>query len=89
VGLEQLANVGVVTFFDGCAVAIAGVVDQDVDGAELVLGLINGVGDLGGVGDVERECENAVHVPVGEVGDFRYVASSDDRVVTCGMDGLR
>ena len=78
----------VVAFFDGRAVAATGVVDQNVDAAELLLGLIDRVGDLGGVGDVEREREDTVGVAFGEVGDLADVAGGDDGVVTCGNDGL-
>ena len=51
--VEQFADVGVIAFLDGCAVTVAGVVDQHVDAAELLLRPIGRVSDLRGVGDVE------------------------------------
>jgi hypothetical protein len=42
VRLEQGANVGVVTLLDGGAVTVAGIVDQDVDATEPLVGLLNG-----------------------------------------------
>ena len=86
--LEQCADIGVVTFLDGRAVAVAGVVDQNVDTAELLFGLTDRVSDLCGVSDVEGECEDAVCVVNGEVGDLPDVAGGDDCVVACGNDGL-
>jgi hypothetical protein len=38
VRLEQGADIGVVAFFDGGAIPVAGVVDQDVDAAKSLLG---------------------------------------------------
>ena len=80
--------VGLVASLDGRTVAVAGVVDQNVDVTELLLGLSYGVSDLGGVSDVEGKWEDAVGVVSGEVGDLPDVAGGDDRVVTCGNDGL-
>jgi hypothetical protein len=37
-GVEELADGVVLAFLDGSAVAVAGVVDEYVDGAEAVLG---------------------------------------------------
>ena len=85
---EQLADVGVVTFLDGRAVTVAGVVDENVDAAELLLGLGDRLGDLGAVGDVEGECQYGICVAFSEVGDLVGIASGDDRVVTCGNHGL-
>jgi hypothetical protein len=86
--LEQCADVGFVTFLDGRAVAVPGVVDQNIDTAEPLLGLTDRVGDLEGVSDVKGECEDAVCVAVGEVGDLPDVAGGHDRIVTCGNDGI-
>ena len=55
VRLEQGADLGVVAFFDRGAITVAGVVDQDVDAAEPLLGLLHGGGDLVGMGDVKRD----------------------------------
>jgi hypothetical protein len=82
--LEQCADVGVVTFLHGGSVAVAGVVDQHIDATELRLGLPDSVSDLGGVGDVEGQWENAVGVVSRQVGDLVDVACGDSRVVTCG-----
>src|SRR5206468_6604033 len=62
--------------------------DQNVDAAKLLLGLTDCVNNLGAVGDVEREWEDAVCVAFGEVGDLSDVAGGDDCAVTCGNDGL-
>jgi hypothetical protein len=86
VRLEQGADVGVVAFFDGAAVAVTGVVDQHVDAAEPLLGLLHSGGDLIGIGDVERDREHAIRRGVGEVGYSRDVASRDDGVVACADD---
>ena len=42
IGLEHGADVGVVAFFDGGQVAVAGVVDQHVDAPELLLRHLDG-----------------------------------------------
>ena len=54
VGREQGGYVAVVALLDGGAVAVAGVVDQDVDRAEALVAGPNGLSHLPGVGDVER-----------------------------------
>jgi hypothetical protein len=80
VGGEEPLDVVVVAFLDGGAVAVAGVVDQDVDPAEALLSLGDGRGDLRGVGDVERQRERGVGVGVGEVLDLGRVACGDDDI---------
>ena len=87
-GFEQCADVGVVTFLDGRAVAVAGVVDQHVDATELLFGLADSVGDLGGVSDVEGKWEDAVCIVNGKVGDLPDVAGGDDCIVTRGDNSL-
>ena len=79
--LEQGADLGVVAFFDGGAITVAGVVDQDVDAAEALLGLLYGRADLLGVGDVEGGGEYALGRRLGQVGDFGRIARGDDGVV--------
>ena len=86
--LEQSADVGVVAFLDGGAVAVAGVVDQHVDAAEPLVGLLHGGGDLLGIGDVERDGEHPVGRGVSQVGDPRGVAGGDDGVVAGADDGF-
>ena len=55
VGVEQRPHLGVVALLDRGQVAVAGVVDQHVDPAERLVGRGDGGGDLGAVGDVERD----------------------------------
>ena len=78
---NRVATSAVVALLDGGAVAVAGVVDQDVDRAEALLAGPNGLGHLAGVGDVERDGEGGVGVGVGEVLDGAGVAGGEDGVV--------
>ena len=66
---NSVADVGVVALFDRGAVAVAGVVDQYVDAAEPLVGLLHGRGDLRGLGDVEGDGEHPLGRGVGQVGD--------------------
>ncbi len=86
VRLEQGAHVGVVAFLDGRAVTVAGVVDQDVDAAEPLLGLLHRGGDLPGIRDVERDGEHPLRGRVGQIGDPGDIARGDDSVVACADD---
>ena len=86
--LEQRPDVDVVALFDCCAVAIAGVVDQHVDTAEPLLGLLHGGRDLLGFGDVERGRENPIGCGVGQVGHPCDVARGDDGVVAGADHGI-
>ena len=70
VGFEHGADLIVLTFFDGGEVAVAGVVDQDVDPAELGFGGFDGGGDLLGFSDVELEGERRAVVAGDEVLDL-------------------
>jgi hypothetical protein len=88
VRLEQGADVGVVAFFDGGAVAVAGVVDQHIDAAEPLFCLLHSGGDLFGTGDVKRKGEHTFGRALGQVGDSRDVAGGDDGVVAFANDGF-
>ena len=84
--LEQSADIGVVAFFDGGAVTIAGVVDQHVDAAEPLLGVLGSSRDLFGICDVKRDREHTIGRGVGQVGDSRDIACGDDGVVARADD---
>jgi len=77
--LEQGTDVGVVAFLDRSAITIAGVVDQDVDAAEPLLGLF--YSRPARVGDVKGNGKHALRRCVGQVGDLRSVARGDDSIV--------
>ena len=87
--VSNSARTSVVTFLNGRAVAVTGVVDQDVDAAELLLCLLDGVGNLRGLCDVERKCEDSVRVVNREVRDPPDIPGGDDRVVTSRDHRLR
>jgi len=86
--LEQSADVGVVAFLYRGAVTVAGVVDQHVDAAEPIVGLLHSGGDLFGIGDVEPDGEHPVGHGVSQVGDARGIACGDDGVVAGADDGF-
>ena len=88
VRFKQGANIGVVTFFDGSAVTVSGVVDQDVDTAEPLLGLLYGRDDLVGPGDVKRDGEHPLGCGLGQIGNTADVACGDDRVVAGADDSV-
>jgi hypothetical protein len=75
-------------FLDGRAVAVAGVVDEDVDCAEAFLGCGDRRGDLLVAGDVERNRESLVRTGVGEALDLGDVAGGGDDVVPAVERGL-
>jgi hypothetical protein len=79
---EEPLDVSFVAFIDGRAVAVAGVVDEHVDGAEALLCLLDDLYDQPVVRDVKGEGKRGVRVSVCEVPDPSGVAGGDDRVVT-------
>ena len=54
VGGKELLNLVLGCLLGGRAVAVAGVIDQDIDGAEALLGGAHDVTPLGVIGDIER-----------------------------------
>jgi hypothetical protein len=88
VGVEQPPDCFVLAFLDGRAVAVAGVVDEDVDCAEAFLGCGDRRGDLLVAGDVERNRESLVRTGVGEALDLGDVAGGGDDVVPAVERGL-
>jgi len=78
VGFELIANFPVVGFLDGRLIAIAGIVDENVDVAEALQRGRHGRLDLGGIRDVEIDGERVTLVSGDEIGYARLVAGSDD-----------
>jgi hypothetical protein len=75
VGGKQLLDLVVGCLLDGGAVAMAGVIDQDIDDAEAFLGGPHDVTHPGVVGDIERERQRRIGVPSGEIFDPGRVTS--------------
>jgi hypothetical protein len=84
----RTALIIVVAFFDGGAVSIAGVVDQDVDAAKALFGLLYRRGDLVGLGDVKGDGEYLLWSAIGKVGNARGVPCSYDGVVAGADDSI-
>ncbi len=74
IGLEHRPNVVVVAFLDRREIAVAGVVDKDVDATEASLGGLDGRFDLCLLLDVEIESQRLVGVVADEIVDLRFVA---------------
>jgi antitoxin VapB len=87
IGVEHRAHVGVVAFFDGREIAVAGVVDEDVDAAEAGLGRLDRCVDLILLVNIERE-RKAILIMTGDnVFDLRLVARRhDDTTATLEQD---
>lgn len=85
VDVEDPADLFVGALLHGGEVADAGVVDDHVDAAEVVLGSRDGFLDLRGVGDVEGQGERLV-VSGDEVLDLIDVPGGDDGLVAGGED---
>ncbi len=74
VGLDLVARLGLGQLLDEAEVAVAGVVDDDVEPAEVVVGLLDG-GEVGvAIGHVELDRQQRVAVLLGEVVQRRGVA---------------
>lgn len=60
VGLKERARIGVLDALCFAQVRVSGVVEDDIDVAERILSLSEGVGDLLGMGDVRSDSKDAV-----------------------------
>ena len=90
IGLEHGAHVGVVAFLDRGEIAVAGVIDEDVDAAEASLGGFDRGVDLILLVDVESEHEAVLLVPGDNVGDLRLVARrGDDAIAALEKDDCK
>ena len=74
VGLEHGADFFVLALFDRRQIAVAGVVDEDVDAAEFLLRLIDDRRDLRRPVDVELQGQRARRVAGDEIGDLGGIA---------------
>ena len=81
IGVEHRAHVGVVAFLDRREIAVAGVVDEDIDAAEASLGRLDRGVDLLLLVDVEREREAVLVVARDNVVDLRLVARRHDDAI--------
>src|SRR5215475_7287424 len=66
-------------------VADAGVVHQDVDAAEVLVGATHSLRDLGGVGDVQPQRERAIFMPGDEVFDLLEVGGRHRHTISTGQ----
>ena len=89
IGLEHRPDVGVVAFLDRREIAIAGVVDEDVDAAEAPPGGLDGGFDLGLLLDVEFERQRPLAVVADEIVDLRLVARGDHDAIAALEQDLR
>ena len=81
IGLEHRAYVGVVAFLNRGEIAVASVVDEDIDTAEASLGRFDRGVDLTLLVDVERERKAILWVAGDNVLDFGLVARRGDDAV--------
>ena len=81
IGVEHRAHVGVVAFFDSREIAVAGVVDEDVDAAEPSFGRLDRSVDLILLVDVERKRKAVLGVARDNVVDLGLVARRHDDTV--------
>ena len=81
IGVEHRAHFGVVAFLDGREIAVAGVVDEDVDAAEAGLGRLDRGVDLILLVDVEGERKAVLVVAGDNAVDLRFVARRHDDTV--------
>ena len=81
IGLEHRAHVGVVAFLNRREIAVASVVDEDIDTAEASLGRFDRGVDLTLLVDVERERKAIPWVAGDNVLDFGLVARRGDDAV--------
>src|SRR5262249_14880833 len=65
-------------------VADAGVVHQDVDTAEVLLGATHSLRDLAGVGDVQPQRERTIFMPGNEVFDLLEGGGRDSPTISTG-----
>ena len=74
VRLDLVAGVLLGQLLDEAELAVAGVVDDDVQAPEMVVGLLDR-GEVGGaIGDVQRDRQNRVAELVDQIGQCRGVA---------------
>jgi hypothetical protein len=85
VDVEDAADLVVGALLHGGEVPDAGVVDQHVDAAEVLLRGLDGLLDLRGVSHVEGQRERLL-VAFDEILDLSDVAGGDDRLVAGGED---
>jgi antitoxin VapB len=81
IGVEHRAHVGVVAFFDGREIAVAGIVDEDVDAAEPSFGRLDRGLDLILFVDVELKREAGLVMARDNVFDLGLVARRHDDAV--------
>ena len=89
VGFEHGAYFGILAFLDGGQVAVAGVVHEHVQAAELRLGGGDGGGDLARIVHVERQSQSAILVAGDEILHAGRVARGDDGAAAALQDGFR
>ena len=85
--LEHRANLVVLALLDGGEITVAGVIDQDVDLAEALLGLLENRRDLRAPGDVQR-CDQRVFA-AREFVQGRRIARGHDHLVAAPEQGAR
>lgn len=86
VGLKHGADLLVFTLFDGCEVTIPCVVDEDVDAAEFLLRLLDGLRHLRAVGYVKLEGKSRLLVSGDDVLQLIGFASGDDGAPAASKD---
>jgi hypothetical protein len=87
VRLQLVADVGLAQLLDEAEVAVAGVVDDDVEPAEALVRLLDGCDVRVAVGDVEGDRQQPVAVGLDEVVEGRGVTGGRGNVVApleCG-----
>ena len=81
---EHPANVLRLALFDCGEVADPGVVHQDVDAAEVFLGMTHGIGDLGWVGHIQSQNQGPILDTSDKVFHLFRVAGRHHRTVSAG-----
>ena len=86
VGLEHRADLLVLAFLDGREIAVARVVDEDVDTAACGFGELHDALAAFGIGDIERGDVRCLRKPLRELRDRAFVARRDDAAVAAVED---